>query len=131
MFNTMHPTSYKTITNSILPKYKMTNNNTKAEMIDHYNNNDEYFQKSEQLTHIKQLFINKVKHIDFPCVCGKTSIYTKQCKFAIIDDINYDLNDLPLIIYNFMIQQQNKWKLKPKKYFSSLVIFFTNIQDSI
>ena len=30
-----------------------------------------------------------------------------------------------------MIQQQNKWKLKPKRYFSSLVIFFTNIQHSI
>ena len=59
------------------------------------------------------------------------NLYTNQCKFAIIDDINYDLNDLPLILINFMVQQQKKWKLKPKRYFSSLVIFFTNIQNSI
>jgi len=138
VFHSLHPNHSTEILDMILPKYLVADTDDDAfkstvpcnDNVDYYNN-DEYFRKSPKLAAISRIFVEKVNHTDFPCVCGKTSIQSKQTKFAIIDDINYDLNDLPFILLNYMLQQQSKWKLKPKRFMSTLVIFFTNIQDCI
>ena len=91
-----------------------------------------YFKQQTMSTRKSQIKLDKwieifekwVKQLDFPCVCGKASVYTNQCKYIMIDNKKGStIDDLACLFVEYLLEQQVKWNLKPRKFFSSFVVF--------